>query len=61
MNDPFRPPDIIAKEKADGRLHLDWRMRIYIKQMELGGYFLARAAGYRDLVAASVRLGVARA
>lgn len=40
INGPKRPADIVAEEKRVGRIHVDWCMRLYAKQMDRGGYFL---------------------
>ena len=40
LNDPKRPADIVAEEKRVGKMHVDWCMKLYARQMSRGGYFL---------------------
>ena len=40
INDTRRDPEIVAREKAAGRPHLEWCCHLYHKQVERGVYFL---------------------
>ena len=66
INNTKRDPNIVAREKAAGRMHLAWVCKMYLKQIQAGRFFLhehpANATSWSEACVREVlsKVGVSR-